>query len=322
MRAPEFWNHKHGPMAAPLARSLLSPLSALVTLAGRWRQNRAKPVTAAVPVICVGNVTMGGTGKTPLAIALAEILIKRAHTPVFLTRGYGGALRGPVHVDETIHSARDVGDEALLLARIAPTIVARDRVAGATLAANHKASIIIMDDGFQNPALAKDISLLVMDQDVGLGNGRVFPAGPLREPLDDAVKRANAVILMGDDAPQWQGALPSLHAGLVNPDALPKGPLLAFAGIGRPQKFFDAIRACGGMMVQEIGFDDHHVYSDNDIARLHDWAKKEGAQLITTQKDLVRLPPALRDGLYGWPVKAEFADTDALITLLKPVLGS
>ncbi len=197
MRPPEFWDHRVGRASAPLLRAGLAPLSWLITAAGRWRWRRATPAKAPVPVICIGNVTLGGTGKTPLALALAALLQAQGHRPVFLSRGHGGRARGPLVVDPDRHDAALVGDEALLLAAAAPAIIARDRVAGARLAAAQNADLIIMDDGFQNPALHKDASLLVLDTQAGLGNGRVFPAGPLREPLADALARADALVAMG-----------------------------------------------------------------------------------------------------------------------------
>lgn len=320
MRAPEFWNHKHGTMAAPLTRTLLLPAAWLVTGVSRWRWRFTTPQHALVPVICLGNVTLGGTGKTPLALALAELLQKAGHKPAFLTRGYGGTKSGPLCVDTARHTARGVGDEALLLARQALTIVARDRVAGARLAAAQGASVVIMDDGFQNPHLAKDFSFLVFDAYGGLGNEKVFPAGPLRESMDDALQRADAIILMGDKPRDYSTNLPTLSAQLVNPESPPKGPVLAFAGIGRPQKFFDALRAKGAQMVQEIAFADHHPYSAVEISRLQNWAAQENATLVTTEKDFVRLPETLRNGILAWPVQARFADTDALMVMLAPVL--
>jgi tetraacyldisaccharide 4'-kinase len=319
MRAPEFWDHKHGSMAAPLARSLLTPLSWLMVLAGRARQRRVTPVHAPVPVICLGNVTLGGTGKTPLALALVSCLHEKTQNPFFLSRGYGGKLRGPVMVDPARHNACDVGDEALLLAKATPTIVAHDRVAGAQFAAAKGASLIIMDDGFQNPHLAKDVSLLVMDAH-GLGNGRVFPAGPLREHVRDALARADAIIFMGDGEMKTSTDLPVLRATLINPETPPAGPLLAFAGIGRPQKFFAALRAHGADLVQEIAFADHHAFSATQITRLQSWAAAENATLVTTDKDYVRLPEPLRGNIFAWPVEARFSDEGALLALLKPAL--
>ncbi len=322
MRTPEFWNHKTGSLSAPLTRALLTPLSWLVTLVGRGRQRAVKSTRAPVPVICLGNVTLGGTGKTPLAITLGRMLQEAGHSPAFLTRGYGGQTRGSVLVDALRHSARDVGDEALLLARIAPVIVARDRVVGAQLAAAQGASVIIMDDGFQNPHLFKDFSLLVLETGSGLGNGRVFPAGPLREPLADALGRADAVIAMGEGRFETVTNLPILSAQLLNLAPPPGGSLIAFAGIGRPGKFFDALRAGGAELKQEISFDDHHVYSATEVASLHNWAAKEKAKLITTEKDFVRLRSNQRDNIEAWPVEARFANPETLMAMLAQVLSS
>ncbi len=321
MRAPEFWRHKHGALSAPFTRTLLTPLSWLVMMAGRWRQRTIIAQNVSIPVLCLGNITLGGTGKTPLAISLCTLFQEHGHHPAFLTRGYGGRLRGPVQVDTITHCAKDVGDEALLLARTAPTILARDRVLGAKAAVALGADLIIMDDGFQNPALFKDMSLLVMDTDGGFGNGRVFPAGPLREPVHDALGRAQALIVMGRGKIKPDTVLPIISAQLINPMAPPKGPLIAFAGIGRPQKFFAALRQSGANPVQEIAFDDHHVYRTGEIARLHSWAKAENANLITTEKDYVRLPTPLREDITPWPVEAQFDDPKALLSLLAPVLN-
>jgi tetraacyldisaccharide 4'-kinase len=324
MRAPAFWQYKKGPMAAPLVRTLLMPFSFLVTVVGRLKQRYQNPVRASVPVICIGNVTLGGTGKTPLAIALAKILQDAGQQPFFLSRGYGGKAAGPLQVNINEHSAREVGDEALLLAAIAPAIIARDRAAGARLAVDQGASVILMDDGFQNPSLAKDVSLLVVDTDQGMGNGRVFPAGPLREPLKDALKRADAVIAVGQKGltKSMPVPVPVMGAQLCNLEPLPKGPLIAFAGIGRPDKFFDALRKQGAELVQEIAYDDHQVYQPRELERLKQWAAQENATLLTTQKDYVRLTKAQREGIVFWPLEARFDDTDALMALIHPVLSA
>ncbi len=317
MRPPVFWDHQHGRASAPLLRTLLAPLSALVVAAGRWRWRYTVPEKATVPVICIGNVTLGGTGKTPLALALAALLQAQGHRPVFLSRGHGGRAKGPLVVDPRHHTARDVGDEALLLAAAAPAIVARDRIAGARLAAAQGASVIIMDDGFQNPSLHKDVSLLVMDSRAGLGNGRVFPAGPLREPLADALHRADALVAMGTGVLPFSTALPVLRAHLRHEQPPPKGPLFAFAGIGRPQKFFDALQEAGGQMLQAMTFADHHRYSARELRRLRAWAKAQDARLVTTEKDFARLPEDWRAGITAWPVQAVLDDPQGLLALLR-----
>ena len=317
MRPPEFWDHRVGRASAPLLRAGLAPLSWLITAAGRWRWRRATPAKAPVPVICIGNVTLGGTGKTPLALALAALLQAQGHRPVFLSRGHGGRARGPLVVDPDRHDAALVGDEALLLAAAAPAIIARDRVAGARLAAAQNADLIIMDDGFQNPALHKDASLLVLDTQAGLGNGRVFPAGPLREPLADALARADALVAMGTGPVPVNTALPVLRARLVNEAAPPPGPLFAFAGIGRPQKVFDALQAAGADLVQAMAFADHHRYSARELRALRAWAEAENARLITTEKDHVRLPQAFRGSVAAWPVRARLEAPERLMALLQ-----
>jgi len=257
-------------------------------------------VRARVPVICVGNLTLGGAGKTPTAITVGKLLLSEGARPFFLSRGYGGALAGPVRVTPQ-HSAADVGDEPLLLARIAPTIVARDRVQGAELAGAEGASVIVMDDGFQNPSLIKDCSLLVLDGERGVGNGRVFPAGPLRAPLDVQFARANALLVVGDVSAQAQdvfaGAqkrgLRVLHGRLVPEPAtvaaMTGKKVFAFAGIAHPEKFFATLAVVGIKVSMTRAFADHHVFTRDEVQELLDFAKREDLLLLTTEKDLVRM---------------------------------
>ena len=259
MRAPAFWWKEPGAAAA-----LLSPLAAVYgSIAARRLMQPGERV--GIPVICVGNPTVGGAGKTPTAIAIAKMLTAAGERPMFLTRGYGGRLAGPLTV-EAGHTAVQVGDEPLLLARVAPTIVAEDRVAGARLAANKGASVIVMDDGFQNPSLVKNFSVLVVDAR-GAGNGRVLPAGPLRAPLDPQLDRASAIFFVGDNAPAIEAAarergLPVFHGKLEpDPDAVAAArtkKVLAFAGIGDPEKFFATLSAAGIDAPVRRGFADHH----------------------------------------------------------------
>jgi tetraacyldisaccharide 4'-kinase len=252
-----------------------------------------------VPVVCIGNPTVGGAGKTPAALAVARMLQADGLTPVFLTRGYGGQLAGPVRVDPVQHRSLEVGDEPLLLARAAPTIVARDRVAGAQAAVAAGAGIIVMDDGFQNPSLAKDCSVLVVDANRGVGNGRVIPAGPLRAPFDVQLRHAQALIVVGStpaagikDAARTRN-LPLFGARLV-PDArflklLGERHVLAFAGIGDPEKFFATLRAAGVAVDATSVFGDHHRYTRFDAQALCDEADREGLILVTTEKDVARM---------------------------------
>jgi tetraacyldisaccharide 4'-kinase len=317
MQAPAFWQ-QGGPLAA-----LLAPAGHLYALAGRLRRALTRPARTACPVICVGNLTAGGSGKTPTALALAERLAALGRRPVFLTRGYGGLERGPLLVDPAGHDAAAVGDEPLLLAALAPTVVARDRAAGARLAAT-LGDVIVMDDGFQNPRLAKDLSLLVFDGGAGLGNGRCIPAGPLREGLAEGLARAQACVLIGKDATGLAGrlgALPLLRASL-EPEArnLAGRPVLAFAGIGRPEKFFATLRGLGAELVAARGFPDHHAYRPAELAALRAEAAAAGAALVTTSKDLARLPADERRDVTALAVRLVFADRDALDRLLRGAL--
>jgi tetraacyldisaccharide 4'-kinase len=294
MREPAFWWRNAGRAAAVLAAA--SALYGAVVVRRMRRTGRR----AGIPVLCVGNFTLGGAGKTPTAMALAKILLHAGHRPFFLSRGYGGRLSGPVQVDELLHRARDVGDEPMLLARLAPTIVAHDRVAGAMMARNAGADVIVMDDGFQNPALHKDASLIVVDARRGIGNRRVFPAGPLRAPLERQLQATDAILLIG------QGDLPAELAVEIQARNIPAfrarfepdtdavavlagTKTLAFAGIGDPEKFFATVEAAGIQVAVRQAFPDHHRYTPADAAVLLRRAAQEGLHLLTTEKDLVRL---------------------------------
>jgi tetraacyldisaccharide 4'-kinase len=292
MRAPAFWWR-------PASGAALAPLGALYGAFAALRM-QARGFKAGLPVICLGNLTVGGAGKTPAALAVAQILHGAHERPFFLTRGYGGSFAGPVRVNPALHRARDVGDEALLLARLAPTIVARDRVAGAKLAAFAGASVIVMDDGFQNPSLVKDLPLLLVDGRRGIGNGWIVPAGPLRAPLGTQLERARALIVVGSldgaafvlDRAKLRG-MTVLHARL-EPDraviaAIGRRKVLAFAGIADPEKFFATLTSAGIDVAQRAAFADHHRYSGAEAADLVARAKADNLMLLTTEKDLARL---------------------------------
>jgi tetraacyldisaccharide 4'-kinase len=304
MRAPEFWN-RNDPLSR-LAVALLAPVGSLYGATVEWNSRNAVPWRAPVPVICAGNLTAGGTGKTPVAIAVADALRARGRRPFFLTRGYGGRARGPLPVAPE-HSAAEVGDEALLLAATAPTIVSGNRQDGAHLAVEHGADVIVMDDGHQNFSLVKNLSIVVVDAQEGFGNGRILPAGPLREAVRAGLARADAVVLMGDGTPQLDGFEGTvLRARLEPADAsVLKGKrVVAFAGIGRPEKFFDSLRRLGAELVAEVPFGDHHVYTTDEIADLKAKARGENALLVTTEKDQMRLTAAEREGIAVLRVKA------------------
>lgn len=294
MRAPGFWSDPEA-----LAGRLLSPLGALIGAVTLARMGRTG-ARAAVPVICVGNPTVGGAGKTPAAQWLAARLAASGHRPAILGRGYGGSLAGPVVVDPALHGPAEVGDEPLLHARHALTIIARDRPAGATLAVARGATVIVMDDGFQNPSLAKTRSLLVVDGAHGVGNGRVLPAGPLRAPLAPQLARADALLVVGPGEAGEELAALAVDLGrpvmrghlVVEAEArawLQDRDVLAFCGIGRPAKFVETLGAAGVRNAVLRPFPDHHAYTDADAGRLLAEAKATGLPLVTTQKDAVKL---------------------------------
>ncbi|HEY1632038.1 MAG TPA: tetraacyldisaccharide 4'-kinase [Rhizomicrobium sp.] len=313
MRPPEFWNKDDG--MARAMRALLAPMSWAYGASVRWKRDGAHPYRAKAKIVCIGNLTAGGSGKTPIAIAVAGAL--RAHHPFILSRGYGGHMRGPALVDPAQDTARDVGDEPLLLARAAPVVVARNRMAGAAFADAHGAGVIVMDDGHQNFDLAKDLSIVVVDAETGFGNGRVLPAGPLREPVAQGLARADAVVLVGDGMPGLGGfAGPILRARLAPGEShgLTGEKVVAFAGIGRPDKFFDTLRHLGAELIETREYADHHAYTASEIARLK--AKARGARLVTTEKDYVRLTQTEREGVTFLPVRAQFEDEAALANLL------
>ena len=309
MRAPNFWKHR-----GVVAR-LLAPVGSLHGASIAFKAAHASPYRAPVPVICVGNLTAGGSGKTPVAIAVGQMLKARGKSPVFLTRGYGGKAGAPLLV-KPHHTARITGDEALLLARTAPTIVSRDRAVGAAKAAEEKAGVVVMDDGFQNFALAKTLSLVVVDGGGGFQNGMVLPAGPLREPVAQGLKRADAVIIVGAGTPDLAGYVgPVLRAHLVPlPHDFAGRAVFAFAGIGRPQKFFDTLITAGALVKGTQEFADHHLYDAQDLQGLRDQAK--GIPLVTTEKDLVRIAPEQRHDIAALAVEARFDDPAALEALL------
>lgn len=294
LKPPAFWRNPE----AHLLPALLWPVEKLVIRIARQRQTRPG-WRAAVPVLCCGNVTVGGTGKTPVVMDLAQRLIRRGRTPHILARGYGGHVPEGTRVDLTRHKAVDVGDEPLLLAGVCPVWVGGDRILSARRAIEAGADCLLMDDGFQNPGLHKMVSVLVVDGGAGIGNGHVLPAGPLREPLADALARSTAVLVTGEDS---TGLLPTLReSGLpviqaffaqsAGVAALLDRPCFAFAGLGRPEKFFDTLRAAGVTLAGQRAFPDHHPYRARDLARLEDEARAYGALLVTTPKDHVRLPP-------------------------------
>lgn len=319
----------------------LQPVARVYGWAAKRRFARAKPFRADLPVICVGNFTAGGTGKTPLSLLLAEMLRELGKAPVFLTRGYSGSMTGPDWVDPGVHSARDAGDEPLLLAAAAPTMISRDRAAGARAIAARvpQADVIIMDDGLQNPALHKDLRLAVIDGLRGVGNGEIIPAGPLRTPLSFQYAMTDAIIVncppstAGTDATGTGAAEPAVLAQLrqtfpgpvlaATPE--PTGdttwlmgtPVIAFAGIANPQRFFRLLESLGAQLVETLAYRDHHSFTSAEVSDLLARARKSGAQLVTTEKDFVRLAEKgetasarLRQATRTLPIRLTFNEND------------
>lgn len=334
MREPAFWWQ-------PGTGRLLAPAGilygAVAALRMYGRGHRAK-----VPVICLGNLTVGGAGKTPAALAVAHLLHAAHERPFFLTRGYGGRLAGPLRVNSAVHRAADIGDEPLLLSRLAPTIVARARVAGAEFAQFAGASVIVMDDGFQNPALAKDLAILMVDGRRGIGNGWIIPAGPLRAPLGVQLDHAQALIVVGpsDSAASAltplvrraeQRGLKIFHARL-EPDraviaAIGRRKVLAFAGIGNPDKFFATLADAGLIAAERVGFPDHHHFTASEAQDLLARAPARNLMLLTTEKDLMRLAgdeqaKALAEHATALPVRLVLDEADQFRQMVLRVIRS
>ncbi len=324
MRAPEFWDRADSPSSP-----ILTPLAALWTWGARWRAQKRGAHRVPVPVICAGGVVVGGSGKTPVVQALADRLHGTDIEVHLLGRGYKGRFKGPLRVDPARHTAREVGDEALLLARVAPTWIARNRPLGADAAVRSGARGVILDDGFQDPSLHKDLSLLVIDGDGGLGNGRVIPAGPLREPVEDAFQRADAVVVVGEDT---QGVadlrpenMPLLHASILpaeDTEKLQGRRVFAFAGIARPERFFCTLKKVGAEIVDMRSFPDHFRFRKRDVVRMLEEARQADAVAVTTEKDIVRVPAELASQIVVAGGRLRFENPEVLDSLLESTFST
>ncbi|WP_411288728.1 tetraacyldisaccharide 4'-kinase [Phenylobacterium sp.] len=332
LATPRWWYVRDGRFM-PVTRALLTPLSWIWAGVTARRITQATPADPGVPVICVGNLTMGGAGKTPVVREIAVRLAARGLGVHLLARGYGGRLKGPLRVDPAVHGSAEVGDEPLMLARDYPVWIARDRAAGARAAADAGAQVVVMDDGHQNPSVKKALSLLVVDGETRqgewpFGDGRVFPAGPMREPLGAGLARADAVVVLlpGDlrvvsgDLLSIFGDTPTFSARLVSTAPPPPGPQMGFAGVGKPWKVERALKAAGCELLDFQAFPDHFAYDAATLERLARHAQAHGAGLVTTEKDWVRLPANWQARVSAWPVRAVFTDEAALDALLARIV--
>jgi tetraacyldisaccharide 4'-kinase len=326
MREPHFWR-AYDPKsrdAAPVLRLLLTPLAMAYSWAGKRRLDKVAPGDAGVPVICVGNLTLGGAGKTPVTAAVRKYLAAKELHVASLSRGYGGAEEGPLKVDIGKHSSKDVGDEPLMLAATGEAWVSKDRLAGAKAMKLAGVDVVVMDDGHQNPTVKKALSIVVIDAAEPFGNGHVFPKGPLREPVARGLLRADAVVLMGEGeipTPVSGFARPVLRAHLAPLAKLSPGRYVAFAGIGRPERFFDSLQKIDGVeLVESIPYPDHHAFTAADLDYLMKLSSERDARLVTTDKDHVRLAPEMKAKVLRASVEAKFEDAAAFAALLDRVL--
>jgi tetraacyldisaccharide 4'-kinase len=331
MKVPDFWYDQE----ASLLSNFLGPVGWIYGFISTIRQDRAKPWQATIPIICIGNLVAGGQGKTPTALSIGNALKAHGKSIHFISRGYGGSIRKLVLVDPYTHSAKEVGDEPLLLAQIAPTWISANRKIGIEAACKAGAEIIVMDDGFQNPSVIKNLGIIVIDGETGFGNGRLIPAGPLRENIPAGLSRAQAVIIIGKDPFDLKNTISNLAkkilqkpikvfaASLLPNDVAAKlknTKVFAFAGIGRPEKFFTTLREIGVELVGTKAFTDHHPYSKKEINHLLQLAKRKKAILVTTTKDHVRLPIEQKKDVRTVSVTLDWTDTNALDKLIKPFI--
>jgi len=325
MREPHFWTvtDKRTRAAAPMTKLLLTPISMLYRWAGQRRIATAQPFDSGLPVICIGNLTLGGAGKTPVTDAVRKHFTARGIRAASLSRGYRGSLDGALRVDPARHTSGEVGDEPLMLSMSGESWISKDRPEGARAMKADGVQMIIMDDGHQNPTLEKMLSIVVIDASNPFGNGHIFPKGPLRERVADGLSRAQGVVLMGEgETPEqladFKGDI--LRAKLEPLALLPAGRYIAFAGIGRPSRFFDGLQKQSGVELSEgVPYPDHHAFQPSDLSFLMKLASERDAKLVTTDKDYVRLPASMKDTVVRASVAAKFENETALARLLDRV---
>jgi len=318
MKTPSFWESRNA------ISTMLAPFSILYDIVGTLKRAQIKPTAFPIPIVCIGNLTAGGAGKTPIALHIGKKLKERNVGAFYLSRGYGGKQDGPLLVNPKKHKARDVGDEPLLLAEVLPTVIAKDRVSGARYAITKGAKIIVMDDGFQNPSIVKSLSLLVIDGQRVFGNGLMIPAGPLREQPENGFRRAHAIVVLNRSTrvPPLPADRPVLYARSEPQfaDSLKGKKVIPFCGIAYPDKFFDSVISTGAQIVEKAAFGDHYQYSKMDIQKLLFKAYIADAMLITTAKDAVRLPAELRDCIAVLDMTVEFESPAMLDILIDYIL--
>lgn len=326
MKPPRFWDANLDPysrQAAPITRKILTPFAKIYGSIVASKIAGATPYDCGVPVVCVGNLTTGGSGKTPIVKQIRYILANRGIRGASLSRGYGGTVKYPLKVDSSIHTANLVGDEPLMLSLYGESWIGADRAKVAKEMVNDGVETIVMDDGHQNPSLLKTISLIVIDSGNPFGNGYVFPKGPLREGISAGLSRANAIIIMGDGAIPEQVKsckLPTIRCKLIATPPTQSNTYVAFAGIGRPEKFFDSLTEINLKVADAVPFSDHYMFSKSDLNYLTKLADQYQAQLITTEKDFVRLPDEIKEKVEVLTTSVKVENPDILETVLEPVL--
>lgn len=317
MKTPEYWQ------TDSFLSKLLAPISVFYGFITQLRLKFHKSPKVDVPVICIGNITAGGTGKTPVSLAIARMLINDVYHPFFITRGYGGKIKNVI-VNNKKHTPKDVGDEPLLLSKIAPVAVNPNRYKAAKLAIKEGADLIIMDDGFQNPSLHKDLSFLVFDGSYGIGNGKIIPSGPLRETFEDGIKRADALIIMGEDKHKLakRTKLPVFFAHIEAPQTvLGKRDIIAFAGIGHPQKFYQTLKEQGFNLIKTFDFPDHHFYNKKELENIIIEAQRLNADIYTTGKDFVKIPHSQQNRIKVLEISVVWEKPEALLNFIKDYLS-